>query len=57
MELLAGESLSDYNRRAWEAVRLPYPDEVDTRFDTGEESAQADTPVLEPLRPAAPGVP
>ena len=57
MELLSGESLSDYNRRAWESVSQPYPDELDTRIEqiVPEVDAPPEPIGFELLRPAAAG--
>jgi tetratricopeptide (TPR) repeat protein len=56
MELLSGETLSDFNRRAWDSVSQPYPDEVETRLESAEEPIPPliDVP-LDPTRPAAAG--
>jgi serine/threonine protein kinase/tetratricopeptide (TPR) repeat protein len=61
MELLSGESLSDYNWRAWSQVNGPYPDELDTRnektpvAEIATSSARDDAMPFDPRRPAAAG--
>ena len=56
MELLSGEPLSDYNRRAWTKIEGAYPDEVDTRMERlADAPAAAEAPLAPVKRQAAAG--
>jgi serine/threonine protein kinase/tetratricopeptide (TPR) repeat protein len=59
MELLTGEPLSEYNRRAWARVEGPYPDELETRAEPTDAEMRASpaaaAPAIEKLLPAAAG--
>ncbi len=56
MELLAGEPLSEYNRRAWLRVEGPYPDEVETRIEPILEGGPVEAVEAAMAPPLAPDV-
>jgi serine/threonine protein kinase/tetratricopeptide (TPR) repeat protein len=57
MDLLRGETLSDFNRRTWKAIQVPYRDEVETKLDppTRDDASALPEEDTGPRRSAAAG--
>ena len=53
MELLDGQTLAEYNWRAFERQQERYMDEMPTRVDTGEEPVSSQSSLRQGVKPRA----